>query len=79
MRHPSAKASGGGAGLREGSTSFSVEKEAKRLLLIWAGGVRKSRLQRNKIFCAAFFKKAAAFLGLFALGLRNDGYPETLP
>jgi hypothetical protein len=55
MRNSSAKASGGGAGLREGSTSFSVEKEAKRLLLIWAGGVRTSRLQRNKIFCAAFF------------------------
>jgi hypothetical protein len=31
---------------KEASASFSEEKEAKRLLLIWAGGVQNLRLQR---------------------------------
>jgi len=47
------------------STSFSEEKEAKRLFLIWAAGVQNSRLQINKSFLRRFFfKKAAAFFRL---------------
>jgi hypothetical protein len=52
----------------EGSGSFSEEKEGwppaqKRLLLIWAMGVAKSRLQNSKSFLRRFFfKKAAASL-----------------
>jgi len=40
----------------EASTSFSEEKEAKRLLLIWAMGVKKSRLN-DKLGRAEWFEK----------------------
>jgi hypothetical protein len=44
---------------RKASTSFSEEKEAKRLPLYWAMGVGKiaPMAQSQKSFCAAFFKK----------------------
>jgi hypothetical protein len=46
----------------KGSASFSEEKEAKRLLLIWAIGVANFRLKSSKKFFALlFFKKAAFF------------------
>jgi hypothetical protein len=53
-----------------GRRSFSVEKEPKRLLVIWATGVSKARLQSERKFFARFpdqvrdkfFEKAATFL-----------------
>jgi hypothetical protein len=57
------------------STSFSGEKEAKRLLLIWAMGVATFRLKRSKSFfappagcVAVFFKKSATTSHIGLLG-----------
>jgi hypothetical protein len=38
------------------STSFSEEKEAKRLFLIWFVGARRSRLNIAKVFAPLFSK-----------------------
>jgi hypothetical protein len=46
----------------KGSASFCEQKEAKKLFCSWAVLVSPPRAQPSKSFCAAFFKKAAAFL-----------------
>jgi len=45
--------------MKKAGSSFSEEKEAKRLLLIWAGGAQHSRLNRQKSFLQSFFSKKA--------------------
>jgi len=44
-------------GAREGRTSFSEEKEAKRLLIIFDRGGAATMAQINKSFLVLFFKK----------------------
>jgi hypothetical protein len=41
-----------GFGREKGRPSFSEEKEAKRLFLIWAWGFANARLRSSKSFCA---------------------------
>jgi hypothetical protein len=41
------------------STSFSEEKEAKRLLLLGGFGVDRRKSRRSKSFLLLFFKKEA--------------------
>jgi hypothetical protein len=46
-----------GGGGRQASTSFSEEKEAKRLLFIGAFGADHRRSRRSKSFLLLFLKK----------------------
>jgi hypothetical protein len=54
-------------------SSFSEEKEAKRLLSIWLRTVRlpKTCAKRIKVFCF-FFTKKKNLPSLATMGLRND-------
>jgi hypothetical protein len=48
--------------LMKASSSFSEEKEPKRLLLLKASGVSRPRPIGAEVFCAAFFQKSGYFL-----------------
>jgi hypothetical protein len=48
--------------VEEGSTSFFVKKEAKKLLFPWSVPVKPPMTQTNKSFLLLFYKKEVFFL-----------------